>query len=84
MTQFKYLEMRDGDGLDLEPEQVLRLMVADDDEAIQKYEDYKVQFDDTKLKAVIVDGEHFEDSTLNKPCVKRDINDVKADKEKVK
>jgi hypothetical protein len=74
MTKFKYIEMiEEVDDPITQIPNIIRLDVVDDAEAEQIYADNKNKF--TKLNAKVVDGEHFADSKLNKPCVARKIKE---------
>ena len=73
MTKFKYIEMTELDYNEItEIPNNIRVNVETDEEALSIYNANKDDFNNVSAK--IVDGEHFEDASLNTPCVARVIN----------
>jgi len=70
MTKHKYIEMVEEEyDEQTEIPNIVRLAVTTDEEADAIYNQYKDSF--KKIKAHVVEGEHFADSKLNKPCKQR-------------
>jgi len=74
MAKFKYIEMIEEDyDAQTEIPNMIRLDVSSDEEAESLYAQHKDKFKVPKGK--VIEGEHFADSKLNKPCTSRKIKE---------